>query len=203
MMKSINKVQIVTRRDIMKMNKALLSALLLTVSGIANAAPAAPEGPGFDIMNKSGGPVTILVNNGYKNIVKAVVKPASTIFGKTLSANDVSASIDINQPTLLVVYEGSFPNNEIEPFRARGGDEGKQAFFFDWTIYGPKTNYNLYHFAPGKKIYVSLHKNGKLDPQKGSGDGKTAVGYSLDNNVTPADIITFDKKYSDYITIRN
>lgn len=189
----------------MKMNKVLFSALL-TVSGIAIAAPAAPAGPGFDIINKSGGPITILVNNGYKNIAKGVVKTATTIFGKTLSANNFSASININEPTLLVVYEGSFPKNEMEPFRARGGDEGKQAFFFDWTIYGPKTKYYLYHFTPGKDIYVTLHANGKLNPQtgpKGGSTGKTEAGYSLENRVSQDNIIKFDDKYSDYLTIRN
>jgi hypothetical protein len=188
----------------MKMNKVLFSALLLTVAGIAVAAAApAPAGePGFDMMNKTGKPVTILVNNGYKNIVKAVVKPATTLLGKTITANDVTAAIDINEPTLLVVYEGAFPNNGIEPFRPRGGDEGTQKFFFDWMITGPKAKHYLYHFTPGKKIYVSLDNNGALRPQQGSGSGKTATGYSLDNVVAPSNIIKFDEQYKDYVTIR-
>ena len=187
----------------MKMNKVLFSALLLTVSKVAfGAAGAAAGEPGFDMMNKTGKPVTVLVNNGYKNIVKAVIQPASTLLGKTLKANDLTANIDVNEPTLLIVYEGAHPNNEIEPFRARGGDEGTQQFFFDWSIHGPKVKNYLFHFVPGKKIYVTLDNNGALRPQQGAGKGKTATGYSLDNAVTASDIIKFDEKYSDYITRR-
>ena len=183
----------------MKMNKMFYSALLLTVSGVAIAVE-----PGFDIINKTGKPVTILVNNGYKNVEQVIVKPASTIFDKTMSANNVSVPVDINEPTLLVVYEGAL-TNKIEPFRARGGDEGTQAFFYDWMITGPKSKNYMYHFVPGKKMYVTLHNNGNLNPQtgpKGGSTGKTEAGYSLDNVVKQSDIIKFDDKYEDYITRR-
>jgi hypothetical protein len=189
--------------DAMKMNVMMVYGLLLSVSvtRVAFAAGAA-AGPGFDIINKSGGPITILVNNGYKNIKKIVVKPATTIFGKTLSAHNVSADIDINEPTLLVVYEGAF-TNPIEPFRGRGGDEGTQKFFFDWMIVGPKATNYMYHFKPGKNVYVTLHKKGELNPQtgpKGGSTGKTEAGYSLHNIVSQGDIIKFDEQYSDYVT---
>lgn len=186
----------------MKMNVMMIYSMLLSVFvvGVAQAI----TNPGFDIINKSGGPITILVNNGYKNIKKVIVKTATTLFGKTLSANNVSVPIDINEPTLLVVYEGAY-NNPIEPFRARGGDEGTQKFFFDWLIVGPKATNYLYHFKPGKDIYVTLHKGGSLDPQtgpQGGSKGVTEAGYPLQNRVSPSDIIKFDEQYSDYITRR-
>jgi len=185
------------------MGKMLFFGLLLSSLGAGIAQAAAAE-PGFDIINKSGGPITILVNNGYKNIKKVVVRPASTILGKTLSANNVSATIDVNEPTLLVVYEGAY-TNPIEPFRARGGDEGTQQFSFDWMFTGPEAKNYMYHFTPGKKIYVTLHKAGNLNPQtgpKGGKTGKTEAGYSLMGNVSQGDIIKFDEKYADYVTRR-
>jgi hypothetical protein len=102
------------------------------------------------------------------------------------------------------VYEGAF-TNPIEPFRARGGDEGTQKFFFDWMISGPKAKNYMYHFTPGKKVYVTLHKAGNLNPQtgpKGGKTGKTEAGYSLGGNVSQGDIIKFDEKYSDYVQRR-
>lgn len=180
----------------MKMNK-VFAGLLLSCAGIVLAVPGTPANPGFDIINKSGKPVTILVNNGYKNIKQAVVQKASSIFGKTLSANNVSATIDPSEPTLLVIYEGAI-TNKIEPFRPRGGDEGTSAFFYDWTVYGPKTPHYMYHFKPGKDIYVTLHDNGNLNPQtgpKGGKTGNTEAGYPLANKVSQSDIMRFTEKY--------
>jgi hypothetical protein len=180
--------------DVMKMNKAFYG-IFLSFSAAVIAGPAG--NPGFDIINKSGKPITILVNNGYKNIKKVVVHPAKTLFGKTLSANNVSASIDINEPTLFVVYEGAL-TNAIEPFRARGGDEGTPAFFYDWMINGPKAKHYMYHFKPGKTIYVTLHGNGALNPQTGPKSGKTGkteAGYPLTDNVTQSDIMQFTEVY--------
>jgi len=168
----------------MKMNKVLYCGLLLSFSAIAVA-----QEPGFDIVNKTGKPITVLVNNGYKNIKQVVVKPATTILGKTISANNASVPIDINEPTLFVVYEGAI-TNKIELFRPRGGDEGTNKFFFDWSIV-PKPKY-VYHFKLGKKIYVTLHNNGELNPQtgpRGGATGKTEAGYSLMNVVSQSDIM--------------
>ena len=178
----------------MKINK-VFGSLLLSISGIVIAGT--PANPGFDIINKSGTPVTILINNGYKNVKQVVVQKASTIFGKTISANNVSAMINPNEPTLLVVYEGAL-SNKIEPFRARGGDEGTPAFFYDWLVNGPKSKHYMYHFKPGKDIYVTLHKDGALNPQtgpKGGATGKTEAGYPLANEVSQSDIMRFTEVY--------
>lgn len=178
----------------MKINK-VFGGLLLSVSGIVIAGT--PANPGFDIINKSGKPITVLINNGYKNVKQAIVQPASTFFGKTLSANNVSANIDTSEPTLLVVYEGAL-SNKIEPFRARGGDEFTSAFFYDWMITGPKSKHYMYHFKPGKDIYVTLHSNGNLNPQSGPGGGKTGkteAGYPLANKVSQSDIMRFTEVY--------
>lgn len=181
----------------MKKNKALYG-ILLSISGVIVAAPAPANEPGFDFINKSGKTLTILVNNGYKNILQAVVKPATTIFGKVITANNVSATIDINEPTLLVVYEGAFPNIKVEPFRPRGGDEGTPAFFYDWMVHGPKTKTYMYTFKLGKKAYVTLHEKGNLNPQTGPSSGAKGVtdaGYSLQNEVSQSDIMRANEAY--------
>ena len=105
--------------------------------------------------------------------------------------------IDVNEPTLLVVYEGAI-SNKIEPFRPRGGDEGTPAFFYDWMISGPKVKQYVYHFKPGKDIYVTLHNNGALNPQtgpKGGATGKTEAGYPLANEVSQSDIMQATEVY--------
>jgi len=181
----------------MKVNKAFYALLLLNISGIIVARMSAEADPGFNIINKFGKPITILINNDYKNIKQAVVQKAITIFGKTISANSVSAIIDVNKPTLLVIYEGVL-TNKIEPFRPRSGDEGTPAFFYDWTIYGPKIKHYVYHFKPNKKIYVTLHSNGALNPQTGPSrgtTGKTEAGYPLMNIVSQSDIMHFTEEY--------
>ncbi|HLW73223.1 MAG TPA: hypothetical protein VKR54_04185 [Candidatus Babeliales bacterium] len=179
----------------MKKNNALYG-ILLSISGVVVAAGPASE-PGFDFINKSGKTLTILVNNGYKNILQAVVKPAVTVFGKVITANNVSATIDINEPTLLVVYEGAY-TTKVEPFRPRGGDEGTPAFFYDWMVHGPKAKTYMYTFKLGKKAYVTLHENGNLNPQSGprsGATGKTDAGYSLENEVSQSDIMRASESY--------
>ncbi len=181
----------------MKMNKAFYVGLLLTVSGIITAAPAGAARVGdatFDLMNKSGKDITVLVNNGYKNVAKEVVKQATTLFGKTITPRSLSLLIDTNEPTLLVIIEGAYPDATIEPFRARGGDEFTPAFFYDWMIHGPKAKKYIYTFAKGKDIYVSLEANGNLRPQVGQGN-KTATGYSKENEVSQSDIMRASEAY--------
>ncbi|MBA2307282.1 hypothetical protein H0W26_04080 [Candidatus Dependentiae bacterium] len=166
----------------------------------ATAAPApasTKRDPGFDIINKTGSPVTIRVVNGdTAPLGKAVVQPARTILGKTLAAHNQSAQIDTNQPTLLVVWDKALTNPEssIATVGAGISGEGTPNYFNNWTIF-PRPSY-IYHFKPGKSIYVTLDKGGSLRPQTGPGKGKTEAGYPLANALKTDDIMRYKGQVS-------
>ena len=155
------------------------------------------ENPGFDIINKTGKEVSIRVVNGDTiSIPYAVVKPAQTILGKTASARNQNASIDTNQPTLLVVWDTAISDPKKDIYTGGVGitGEGTPAYFNNWLIV-PKPAY-IYHFKLGKSIYVTLDKNGQLKPQTGPSrgtTGKTEAGYPLANEVEQTDIMSYKK----------
>lgn len=159
------------------------------------AAQGTKDNPGFDIINRTSGPITIRVVNGdTASLGKAVVKPAKTLLGVTTTANNESAQIDINKPTLLIVWDKAISNPANEIFSGSSSTQGigTADFFGNWTIM-PKPSY-IYHFKPGKSIYVSLEKGGELRPQEGKAKGllgKTQAGYPLANVVPKADIFRY------------
>ena len=174
-------------------------------SGSAPARPKSPlpglgtkKNPGFDLINKTGSSVAIRVINGDSAPIRyTLVKPALTLLGKTLSANNQSALIDINQPTLLVVWNKAIsePDKNIYTVGAALKGEGTARYFNRWII-TPTPTY-VYHFKPGKSIYVTLDKGGELRPQTGPSSGstgKTDAGYPLANEVKQDDIIKYTGK---------
>ncbi|MBA3751835.1 hypothetical protein H0X06_03510 [Candidatus Dependentiae bacterium] len=165
---------------------ALSSSLILAAN---------PKDPGFDLINKTGKPVTIRVVNGDQaSIEKAIVEPAKTLLGKTLKANSKNAPLDISQPTMLIVWDKAMnnPKDEILTVGVGIADAGTEKFFYNWTI-KPKPNF-VYHFKPGKSIYVTLDKNGELRPQSGplkGITGKTEAGFPLKNIVKKDEILRY------------
>jgi len=145
------------------------------------AASANAVDPGFDFINKSGHTVTILVINDGKRVKQEVVF-ATGMLSKLVTSRNLSAEIDINKETEVIVLSGEIKQNIIA-MKTEGTD---------WLIYAPGRNEaDLYTFTPGKQIYVTLHEDSKLDPQtgpKGGTTGKTDAGYSLENVVTKSDI---------------
>ena len=156
-----------------------------------------PKGnPGFDIVNKSGHPITIrLVNGDEATLPKAVVRP-SGFFKKD---QNQSAQIDINKPTLLIIWNKEITNPKENIYSVAVGEQGvgTHRFFNNWTI-NPGPEY-IYHFKPGKSIYVTFGKDEKLTPQTGSLKSfkkKTTAGYPLTNILTKDDIIPYGGKIS-------
>lgn len=178
----------------------LLTGLLFNTYVQANET----KDPGFDIINKTGKPITIRLINDLDRekavIEKAIVQPAElNSRGKTIAANSKHAQIDITKPTLLIVYRGvdsSKTEKHMLSINASPNMKGigTEGFFNNWQI-EPRPD-NVYHFKPNKTIYVTVHENGDLDPQTGPAGGWWGVtedGYPTGNNVKKDDIIRYKK----------
>lgn len=160
-------------------NKLLLSLGLL-VGTLGMGLYATPEeataGPGFDFINKTKNPVFLILINNDQNLFQChEVKPAKImpIFGKTMAANNFSATIDTSKKTILGIVINA--KTRMEALAVQGGPN---------TI--------VYTFTPNKDIYVTFRENNQLTPQTGPSSGKkgiTEAGYSLKNIITQSGII--------------
>jgi len=177
----------------------LLAATFLAfiASGMAFSAQdlASSNDPGFDILNKTGNTVYIrLINGDNAPIRHAAVEPAKMFLGSTVVTNNKSAQIDLKEPTILIVWDKKIRDpNDIISTKLGSKGEGTSQYLANWNI-APAPAF-LYHFKPGKSIYVTLDPGGGLRPQSGRFlTGKTEAGYPKTNILEPSDIIRYGQK---------
>ncbi|MBA3751200.1 hypothetical protein H0X06_00140 [Candidatus Dependentiae bacterium] len=156
------------------------------------------KNPGFDIINRTENAIRIYMVNAtggpLGNEFDASVDPARTVLGKTILDNDYSQRIAIDKPTVLFIWAKKSPGviGAVPPSRAAASGAGTESYFEGWQVVGPEEPSFIYHFKPGKSIYVALDKEG-LRPQSND-KGVTEAGYPDANIVSKNDIIRYKKK---------